>query len=140
MHRYGTTSDQLGAIAVAERAWANSNPDAQFHDTPMSLADYHASRWVVEPFHLCDCCLVSNGGLAVIVTSTQRAKNLKRPPVYILGMAQGHPGGDPMETLVSGAPIAKETAFKMASDILPRGISFGNYGRYSVSGNGNIRG
>jgi acetyl-CoA acetyltransferase len=114
MHRYGTTGDHLGAIAVAERVWANWNPDAQFFDSPMSLADYHASRWVVEPFHLYDCCLVSNGGLAVIVTSAERAKNLKRPPVYILGMAQGHPGGDPMETLVSGAPIAKETAFKMA--------------------------
>jgi acetyl-CoA acetyltransferase len=69
---------------------------------------------VVEPFHLYDCCLVSNGGLAVIVTSAERAKNLKRPPVYILGMGQGHPGRDPLETLVSGAPIAKETAFKMA--------------------------
>src|SRR5713101_3279429 len=114
MHLYGTTNEHLGAIAVAERQWANLNPDAQFHDTPMSMADYNASRWVVEPFHLYDCCLVSNGGLAVIVTSTQRAKNLRRPPVYILGMAQGHPGGDPMETLVSGAPIAKETAFKMA--------------------------
>jgi len=90
---------------------------------PMTLADYHASRWVVEPFHLYDCCLVSNGGLAVIVTSAERAKNLKRPPVYILGMAQGHPGGDPMETLVSGAPIAKTTAFKMA-DIKLNDVDF----------------
>ncbi len=114
MHLYGTTNEHLGAIAVAEREWANLNPDAQFNDSPMSMADYHASRWVVEPFHLFDCCLVSNGGLAVIVTSAERAKDLKRPPVYILGMAQGHPGGDPMETLISGAPIAKETAFKMA--------------------------
>ncbi|MDO8432575.1 MAG: thiolase family protein [Candidatus Binatus sp.] len=115
MHLYGTTNDHLGAIAVAERQWANLNPDAQFCDTPMSMADYHASRWVVEPFHLYDCCLVSNGGLAVIVTSAERAKDLKRPPVYVLGMGQGHPGGDPMETLVSGAPIAKKTAFKMAN-------------------------
>ena len=114
MHRYGTTQDHLGAVAVAERQWANLNPEAQFFDSPMTMADYHASRWVVEPFHLYDCCLVSNGGLAVIVTSAERAKNLKRPPVYILGMGQGHPGGDPMETLISGAPIAKETAFKMA--------------------------
>jgi acetyl-CoA acetyltransferase len=114
MYKYGTTSEHLGAVAVAERQWANMNPDAQFYDTPMSMADYHASRWVVEPFHLFDCCLVSNGGLAVIVTSADRAKNLKRKPVYILGMGQGHPGGDPMETLVSGAPIAKEIAFKMA--------------------------
>jgi acetyl-CoA acetyltransferase len=114
MSLYGTTQDHLGEVAVAERAWANLNPNAQFHDTPMTMADYHASRWVVEPFHLYDCCLVSNGGLAVIVTSAERAKNLKHPPVYILGMGQGHPGGDPMETLTSGAPLAKETAFKMA--------------------------
>jgi len=114
MYRYGTTNDHLGAVAVSERDWANLNPAAQFHDTPMSIADYHASRWVVEPFHLYDCCLVSNGGLAVIVTSAERAKSLKRPPVYILGMGQGHPGGDPLDTLVSGAPIAKKTAFKMA--------------------------
>jgi acetyl-CoA acetyltransferase len=114
MHLYGTTNDQLGAIAVAQRAWANMNPAAQFHDTPMTLADYHASRWVAEPFHLFDCCLVSNGGLAVIVTSAERAKSLKHPPVYLLGMGQGHPGGDPMETLTSGAPLARDTAFKMA--------------------------
>jgi acetyl-CoA acetyltransferase len=114
MHLYGTTQDQLGAIAVSQRQWANLNPDAQFHDVPMTLEDYHASRWVVEPFHLYDCCLVSNGGLCVVVTSAEHAKNLRRPPVYILGMGQGHPGGDPAETLVSGAPIAKETAFRMA--------------------------
>jgi acetyl-CoA acetyltransferase len=114
MHLYGTTNEHLGAIAVAQRQWANMNPDAQFYDTPMSLADYNSSRWIVEPFHLYDCCLVSNGGLAVIVTSAERAKDLKHPPVYILGMGQGHPGGDPMDTLESGAPIARETAFKMA--------------------------
>lgn len=114
MYQYGTTNDHLGAVAVAQRKWANLNPAAQFYDTPMSMADYHASRWVVEPFHLFDCCLVSNGGLAVIVTSADRAKNLKHPPVYILGMGQGHTGRDPLETLLSGAPIARDTAFKMA--------------------------
>jgi acetyl-CoA acetyltransferase len=114
MHAYGTTNDQLGAVAVAERQWANRNPAAQFHDTPMTLEDYHRSRWVVEPFHLFDCCLVSNGGLAVIVTSAARARDLRRPPVYLWGMGQGHPGGDPAETLTSGAPLAKETAFAMA--------------------------
>ena len=114
MYLYGTKQEHLGAIAVSERDWANLNPAAQFHDTPMTMADYNAARWVVEPFHLYDCCLVSNGGLAVIVTSAERAKSLKHPPVYILGMGQGHPGGDPMDTLVSGAPLAKKTAFKMA--------------------------
>lgn len=115
MHLYGTTNDQLGAIAVAQRRWANLNPAAQFYQQPMTLEDYHSSRWVVEPFHLYDCCLVSNGGLCVIVTSAERARDLKKPPVYILGMGQGHPGGDPMETLTSGAPLAKETAFRMAN-------------------------
>ncbi|HEY6417902.1 MAG TPA: thiolase family protein [Candidatus Binataceae bacterium] len=114
MHLYGTTNEHLGEIAVSERKWANLNSAAQFADTPMTMEDYHSSRWVAEPFHLYDCCLVSNGGLAVIVTSAERAKSLKHPPVYLLGMGQGHPGGDPMETLVSGAPLAKETAFKMA--------------------------
>ena len=57
-----------------------------FHDLPLSLAQYHASRWIVEPFHLLDCCLVSNGGAAVIVTSAERARNLRQPPVYIWGL------------------------------------------------------
>jgi acetyl-CoA acetyltransferase len=114
MHLYGTTQDHLGRVAVAERQWANRNPRAQFHDEPMTLDDYHRSRWVVEPFHLFDCCLVSNGGIALVVTSAERARDLARPPVYVWGMGQGHPGGDPAETLTSGAPLAKETAFRMA--------------------------
>ncbi len=114
MHLYGTTNEHLGAIAVAERQWANLNPAAQFHDTPMTIDDYRRSRWVVEPFHLFDCCLVSNGGLAVIVTAAPRARDLKSVPVYVCGMGQGHPGGDPLDTLSSGAPLAKQTAFKMA--------------------------
>jgi len=114
MHRFGTTHDQLGEIAVAERAWAQGNPRAQFHDKPLTLEEYHASRWVTEPFHLLDCCLVSNGGLAVIVTSAERARDLKQPPAYLWGMGQGHPGGDPVETLASGAAMAARTAFPMA--------------------------
>jgi acetyl-CoA acetyltransferase len=114
MHRYGTTQDQLGAVAVAQRAWANLNPQAQMHDQPLTLDDYHRSRWVVEPFHLYDCCLVSNGGLAVIVTRADRAPGLRQPPVYVLGMAQGHLGGDPSDTLSSGAVLTREPAFGMA--------------------------
>jgi acetyl-CoA acetyltransferase len=114
MHLYGTTQDQLGAVAVAQRRWANLNPDAQMHDRPLTLDEYRASRWIVEPFHMMDCCLVSNGGLAVIVTSAVRARSLRRPPVYIWGMGQGHLGGDPSDTLSSGAVLAKEPAFSMA--------------------------
>jgi acetyl-CoA acetyltransferase len=114
LHTYGTTQDDLGAVAVAQRRWATMNPAAQLRDRPLTLADYHASRWVVEPFHVLDCCLVSNGGVAVIVTSAERARALRKPPVYVWGMGQGHPGGDVSETLTSGAPLAKETAFRMA--------------------------
>mgnify|MGYP002624558880 CR=1 FL=1 len=114
MHLYGTTSDHLGAIAVAQRQWAHGNPQAQMSGKPLSLDDYHASRWIAEPFHLFDCCLVSNGGLAVIVTSAERARDLRKPPVDVLGMGQGHPGGDPLDTLSSGAALAKQTALPMA--------------------------
>src|SRR5499427_1627945 len=89
MHLYGTTQDHLGRIAVAQRAWANRNPAAQLHDQPLTLDDYHRSRWIAEPFHLFDCCLVSNGGCAVIVTSSERARSMRKPPVFLWGMGQG---------------------------------------------------
>jgi acetyl-CoA acetyltransferase len=88
MVKYGTTQDHLGAVAVAQRKWANLNPQAQMHDQPLTLADYHASRWIVEPFHLFDCCLVSNGGLAVIVT-TESARSLQKPPCTSVGWRRG---------------------------------------------------
>ncbi len=117
MAMYGTTSDQLGAIAVAERQWATMNPLAE-HREPMTLDDYRASRFVVEPLHLLDCCLVSNGGVAVIVSRAEEAKDLAQPPAYIWGMGQGHPGdmrrkGWDVETQ-TGAPMSKERAFSMA--------------------------
>jgi len=117
MGLYGTTNDHLGAVAVAERQWATMNPIAQ-HREPITIEDYHASRWVVEPLHLLDCCLVSNGGVAVIVSAADRAKDMKQPPAYVWGMGQGHPGdlrraGWDVETR-TGAPMAKEKAFAMA--------------------------
>ena len=91
MHLFGTTHDQLGTIAVGQREWALMNPRAQMR-RPMTIDDYHASRWVVEPLHLYDCCLVSNGGVAVIVTSAERARDLRQPPVYLRGFGQCAPG------------------------------------------------
>ncbi len=114
MQVYGTTQDHLGQVAVAQRKWANLNPRAQLFHLPLTLEDYRRSRWVVEPFHLYDCCLVSNGGLAVIVTSADRARDLAKPAVYIRGMAQGHPGGDVLETLASGARLGGRSAIRMA--------------------------
>ena len=91
MHLYGTTSEQLGAVAVAQRAWATMNPQAQMR-TPLTLAEHQASRFIAEPLHLFDCCLVSNGAVAVVVTSPERARSLAQPPVYVLGVGQASPG------------------------------------------------
>jgi acetyl-CoA acetyltransferase len=125
MELYGTTSEQLGAIAVSTRAWAAMNPRAQMR-APITLADHQASRYVVEPLRLLDCCLVSNGAVAVIVTSAERARDLRQRPAYILGMGQGHPGEgvhDGRDPLVdTGARLAGQTAFRMAG-IAPRDVS-----------------
>ncbi len=91
MHLYGTTSEQLGAIAVAQRAWAQMSEHAQMR-APMTIEDHQASRWVAEPLHLFDCCLVSNGGVALVVTAADRARDLRQPPVHILGVGQAAPG------------------------------------------------
>jgi len=91
MARYGTTHEQFGAIAIAQREWASMNPLAQMRQR-ITMDDYLGSRWISEPFRLLDCCLVSNGGIAVIVTSTARARSLRQPPVHVLGWAQNHPG------------------------------------------------
>lgn len=117
MLRYGTTSEQLGAVAVAQRQWARHNPQAQFRD-PITLADHQNSRMISDPLHLLDCCLVSNGGAAVIVTSAERARDLRQPPVYVWGWGQGHPGytlerGSDFG-LVTGAVQSGRTAMKMA--------------------------
>jgi acetyl-CoA acetyltransferase len=91
MSLYGTTSEQLGAIAVATRAWACLNPRAQMR-TPLTLQEHQSSRWIIEPLHLLDCCLVSNGAVAVIVTPADEAADLRQKPIHVLGMGQAHFG------------------------------------------------
>ncbi len=117
MAAYGTTSEQLGAIAVGQRAWAAGNPVAQFRE-PLTLAGHQASPLVADPLHLFDCCLVSNGGAAVIVTSAQRAADLAQPPVEVLGWGQAHPGRimhrDSDFGLRTGAADAGPAALRMA--------------------------
>lgn len=117
MALYGTTQDQFGRVALSTRQWASKSPLAVYRE-PITMDDYHASRWVVEPFHLLDCCMVVNGAVAVIVTTSDRAKTLKQPPVYILGMGQGHPGNARRagyeNEISTGAVFARNTAFPMA--------------------------
>lgn len=117
MDAYGTTSEQLGAVAVAARQWAAMNPAAQMRD-PMTLEDHQSSRMIADPLRLLDCCLVSNGAVAVIVTSAERAAALKQPPVHVWGWGQSHPGyvnrRDSEFGLVSGAAQSGPEALKMA--------------------------
>ena len=84
-----TTRQGLAEVAVATRKWALKNPKAYIKD-PMTFDDYHESRWISWPFHLLDCCLVTDAGAAVVVTSAERARDLKKPPVWVLGAAEGH--------------------------------------------------
>jgi len=91
MHLYGTKSEQFGAIAVAQRQWALMNEKAQMRK-PLTLEEHQASRYITEPLHLFDCCLVSNGAIALVVTAPEQARSLRQPPVYVLGVGQAAPG------------------------------------------------
>lgn len=82
---YGTTSPQLGAISVAQRQWACMNPEAKMYGRPMTIEDHQNSPWVVEPYHLFDMSQVSDGGVAFILTTAERARDLRRDPVYVIG-------------------------------------------------------
>jgi acetyl-CoA acetyltransferase len=117
MHLFGTTHQQLGRIAVAQREWALMNPHAQMRK-PLTIDEYHASRWIVEPLHLFDCCLVSNGGIAVVVTSASRAGDLRQPPVYLRGFGQSAPGdrrrGDRDPAVHTGASVSGPQALEGA--------------------------
>ncbi|GAA1835889.1 thiolase [Pseudonocardia ailaonensis] len=117
MEAYGTTSEQFGAVAVAQRRWAALNPLAEMRE-PLTLGQHQASRWIAEPLHLLDCCLVSNGGAAVVVTRADRAADLAQPPVHVLGVGQGHPGHPAARGsgfgLTTGAATSGPDALRMA--------------------------
>ena len=93
MYEYGTTSEQFGAIAVACRKHASLNPKAVFRK-PITIEEHQASRYVAEPFRLLDCCPITDGAAAFIITSAERARDLATAPVYILGMGQGFAHSD----------------------------------------------
>jgi acetyl-CoA acetyltransferase len=89
MHAYGATSEDFGRISVIDRQNAATNPKAFFYGKPITLADHQASRWIVEPLHLLDCCQESDGGVAFVVSSAERAADLAQPPVVVRAAAQG---------------------------------------------------
>ena len=116
MHPYGTTREQLAAVAVAAREWAQLNPVA-WDRKPLSIQDVLSARMVSYPFTVRDICLVTDGGGAVIVTSAERARSLRKKPAYVLGCGQSttHSSISSMPDLtVTGAVASGKAAYKMA--------------------------
>jgi acetyl-CoA acetyltransferase len=115
MHEHGITSRDYGHIAVTWRAHAATNPSAQKRE-PITLEDHQSSRLVVDPLRLLDCCLVTDGGGAFIVTSAERARDLKQKPVLIAGLGQMHSAEmiRPYDDGRGGGREAAEAAYRMA--------------------------
>jgi len=116
MHQFGTTREQLAAVAVAAREWALLNP-AAWEKKPLSIEGVLSSRMVSYPFTVRDCCLVTDGGGAIVVTSAERARALKKPPAYVLGCGQSvtHASISNMPDLtVTGAAASGQAAYRMA--------------------------
>ncbi|MEE8435528.1 MAG: acetyl-CoA acetyltransferase, partial [bacterium] len=116
MHDYGTTPEQLAEIAVATRQWAALNPGATMRD-PITVEDVLASQMIASPLHLLDCCLVTDGGGAVVMTTAERARDLKKPPIHVRGYGESmtHASISSMPDLtLTGAAESGRTAMEMA--------------------------
>lgn len=116
MHQYGTTPEQLAEVAVATRKWAELNPAATMRD-PLTIDDVLNSKMISDPLHLLDCCLVTDGAGAVVLTSAERARDCRKKPIWVLGQgeSQSHWSIQAMPDLtVTSAAQSGKTAFEMA--------------------------
>jgi acetyl-CoA acetyltransferase len=121
MHEYGATSEDFGRVSVACRRHAANNPAAWFHQQPITLADHQASRWIVEPLRLLDCCQESDGAVAIVVTSAARAKDLRQKPALIRAAAQSATEGQQMMTSwyrpsIAGLPEVEALAQRLYAE------------------------
>lgn len=89
LHDFGAGPDDFGRVAVASRRHAATNPAAWFYGRPITLDEHRASRWIAEPLRLLDCCQESDGAVALVVTTAERARDLLRPPAVVCAAAQG---------------------------------------------------
>ena len=123
MKQYGMTHEQLAMVAVVQREWAGMNPRASFRD-PITVEDVMNSRMIAYPFHLFECCLVTDGGGALIMTKAERAKDFPNKPVYILG--SGESVESPMVSQMKD--LTSSQAFRIAGGEALRsaGISHGD--------------
>jgi acetyl-CoA acetyltransferase len=117
MAQYGTTSEQLAKIAVHTRDWASLNPRARYRD-PITVDDVLASPYVAAPLHKLDCCLVTDGAGALVLTSADRARDLRQPPVFVLGAGTAHTHGMSISQMpdltTTGAAVSGPQALSMA--------------------------
>ncbi|MBC2778972.1 thiolase C-terminal domain-containing protein [Parasphingopyxis marina] len=130
MHDHGATREQLASVALAQRAYANGNPDALMREKPMTLSSYLDARMISDPLCLFDNCLESDGAIAIVVTAAERVRDLRRSPVLIHAFSQGmtrehqlmtdYHGADPFRSS-SGATAAN---LWRQSDIGPAEIDF----------------
>jgi acetyl-CoA acetyltransferase len=98
LHMTGATSEDFGRVAVADRRHAATNPQAWYYERPITLEDHQASRFIVEPLHLLDCCQETDGAQAIVVTSLERARDLPTTPAVIVAAVQGSGAGQDMMT------------------------------------------
>ncbi|MEQ9394193.1 lipid-transfer protein [Haliea sp.] len=98
MHRYGVTSEDLGRVAISQRNYAQSNPRSFFYGKPLTMEDYLASKMIAEPLRLYDFCQETDGGCAILVTSAERARDLKQKPAVIRGVVQASTRGQEQMT------------------------------------------
>ena len=121
MKQYGMTHEQLATVAVVQREWAGMNPRASFRD-PITVEDVLASRMIAYPFHLFECCLVTDGGGALIMTKAERAKDFPNKPVYILG--SGESVESPMVSQMKD--LTSSQAFRIAGGEAMRSAGIGH--------------
>ena len=115
MHTYGTTSEQLAEVAITMRKHAGLNPNAKMR-SPITVDDVLGSRMISRPLHLLDCCIISDGGGAVVLTSLERARDLPKPPIQLLGCGEAvqHQGVGRSDLLTIAAQQSGDRAFTMA--------------------------
>jgi len=118
MHEFGATTEDFGRVAVADRRHAANNPAAWFYQKPITLEDHENSRWIVDPLRLLDCCQESDGAVAVVVTSLDRARDLRQPPVRIAAAAQGATTDQQMMTRYYSENITSLPEMKLVADQL----------------------
>ena len=123
MHAYGTTREQLAEVALSARAWANLNPDA-FARGPLTREDVLGARMISDPLTKADCCLVTDGGAALVLTRADRARDMKAAPVYVLGTgtAVSHRQIAAMPDLATTAAVESGQRAYAAAGLGPRDI------------------